>query len=150
MKIVKDISFYTIISLVLNFGSYLLQSTFLNEFISKNLILLLINVLAINIATTGIVLTKLKELAEKFRERTNNQEFDFTKSYVELRNALREQLILILVSIIFMVCKESSWLSSNIIHFNHIINVLLTATFIFALDILRDTAAAIFLIVKKD
>jgi len=133
-----------IISILLNILSILLKSNFLDSFLINNLVLIQINLLAINTATTGIILTKLKELS------ATNGEFNFDKSYKALKNALTEQIILISLGVIGLILKDSKVLKELIIYPDPIFNSLLTSVFLYSLDTLRDTGNAIFLIIKKD
>jgi hypothetical protein len=143
MNWVKNISFYIVSALILNLLSYYLDSKFLSEFVKGNIVGILINLLAINTATTGIVLTKLKELSEK------NSGFNFTESYNELRKALFEQIILIAISIFILILRDSEVIKVKLLYHDLIFDTILTAIFINALDTLRDTGKAIFLIIKK-
>lgn len=139
----KSISFYIVSALALNLLSIFLVSPFLSKFLHDNLINILINLLAINTATTGIVLTKLKEISE------SHNNFDFSESYKELKLALVEQIILIGLSMIVLIFNDSTLIKSHLSQHDFIFNTLITAIFINALDTLRDTGKAIFLIIKK-
>jgi NADH:ubiquinone oxidoreductase subunit 2 (subunit N) len=99
--------------------------------------------LAINTASTGIVLTKLKEISER------HNDFDFSEIFIELKLALVEQIILIGLSIIVLIFNDSNLIKANLSQHEFIFNTLITAIFINALDTLRDTGKAIFLIIKK-
>jgi hypothetical protein len=140
---IKNISFYLVVAFCLNILSLWLDSTFLAKALHDNIVIILINLLAINTATTGIVLTKLKELSEI------NNNFDFTESYNELKNALKEQVILILLSLIILIMKDSKVIKGILPYHDLIFDSIITAIFINALDTLRDTGKAIFLIIKK-
>jgi hypothetical protein len=143
MTWVKNISFYIVAALALNSLSFFLESPFLSKFLHDNVINIIINLLAINTATTGIVLTKLKEISE------NHKNFDFSESYKELKFALIEQIILIGLSITVLIFKDSAVIQAHLLHHNFIFDTLITAIFINTLDTLRDTGKAIFLIIKK-
>jgi hypothetical protein len=142
MNWVKSISLYIVAALILNALSTLLESQFLSKFLHDNVINLLINLLAINTATTGIVLTKLKEISE------NNNNFDFSDSYKELKFALFEQILLIGLSIAALIFKDSDVVKMKLNHHDFVFDTLLTAIFVNALDTLRDTGKAIFSIIK--
>jgi len=143
MTWVKNISFYIVAALFLNLLSTVLKSTFLAKFLHDNVIIILVNLLAINTATTGIVLTKLKEISEL------NKDFDFAESYKALKNALFEQLILIGLSVIALIFNDSEVFKLKLAYHDLIFNSIITAIFINSLDTLRDTGKAIFLIIKK-
>jgi len=143
MHWIKNISFYIVAALSLNVLSVFLVSSFLSKFLHDNVINILINLLAINTASTGIVLTKLKEISER------HNDFDFSEIFKELKLALVEQIILIGLSIIVLIFNDSKLIKANLSKHDFIFNTLITAIFINALDTLRDTGKAIFLIIKK-
>jgi NADH:ubiquinone oxidoreductase subunit 2 (subunit N) len=143
MHWIKNISFYIVAALSLNVLSVFLVSSFLSKFLHDNVINILINLLAINTASTGIVLTKLKEISER------HNDFDFSEIFIELKLALVEQIILIGLSIIVLIFNDSNLIKANLSQHEFIFNTLITAIFINALDTLRDTGKAIFLIIKK-
>jgi hypothetical protein len=139
----KNVCFFIVGALFINLLSTLLQSTYLSKFLHDNVINILINLLAINTATTGIVLTKLKEISEK------HNDFDFEESYKELKNALYEQIILIALSLIALIFRDSELIRCKLMYHNFIFDTLITAIFLNSLDVLRDTGKAIFVIIKK-
>lgn len=143
MHWIKNISFYIVAALSLNVLSVFLVSSFLSKFLHDNVINILINLLAINTASTGIVLTKLKEISER------HNDFDFSEIFIELKLALVEQIVLIGLSIIVLIFNDSNLIKANLSQHEFIFNTLITAIFINALDTLRDTGKAIFLIIKK-
>lgn len=69
MQKIKTAVFYLCIGAILIFGSHALESTFLPEFLMKDLLTILIALLAINIATLGIVFSKLEEIAISVEEK---------------------------------------------------------------------------------
>lgn len=144
MNWIKNISFYIIAAILINLLSTSLESSFLSKFLHDNVINILINLLAINTATTGIVLTKLKEISE------NHNSFDFSESYSQLKLALFEQIILIGLSIMSLIFQDSKVVKSILLeHHDIVFQTIITAFFINALDTLRDTGKAIFLILKR-
>jgi len=140
---IKNISFYIVIAFLLNALSIWIQSPFLSKFLHDNVISVLIYLLAINTATTGIVLTKLKELSGI------NSNFDFSASYKELKTALWEQIFLIGVSLLVLILKDSTIIKAKFEYHDFLFDTVITAIFINGLDTLRDTSKAIFLIIKK-
>mgnify|MGYP001114457735 CR=1 FL=1 len=138
---VKNIIVFLFLGFILAFASIELESDFLSDFHKSNLVNILITLLAINTATSSIVLTKLKDLGDK-----NN--FDFKDSFSELKTAILEQVILICLAIIFSILGESKVIENNLKYNEIIFLTLNSAIFIYAIDILRDTANSIFIILK--
>lgn len=136
MKTVKNISFFVIISFILNLISYYLESNFLLEFLSSNLIIILLTLLAINTATTGLLSIKIAELETKFND------LDFNSTYIEMKFSLKEQIILIILSLLVLILKDSKLIDFQCENF--IIGTFLTTIFIYAIDILRDTGISVF------
>lgn len=143
MNLLKNISFYILIAFLLNILSVWIESPFLSKFLHDNVVNILIYLLAINTATTGIVLTKLTELSEL------NNNFDFSESYKELKAALWEQIILIGISLLVLILKDSAIIKAKFEYHDLVFDTVITAIFINSLDSLRDTSKAIFLIIKK-
>lgn len=143
MNLLKNISFYILIAFLLNILSVWIESPFLSKFLHDNVVNILIYLLAINTATTGIVLTKLTELSEL------NNNFDFSESYKELKAALWEQIILIGISLLVLILKDSAIIKAKFEYHDLVFDTVITAIFINSLDTLRDTSKAIFLIIKK-
>lgn len=136
MKTVKNISFFVIISFILNLISYYLESNFLLEFLSSNLIIILLTLLAINTATTGLLSIKMAELETKFND------LDFNCTYIEMKFSLKEQIILIILSLLILILNNSKLIDFQFKNF--IIGTFLTTIFIYAIDILRDTGISVF------
>lgn len=136
MNLLKNISFFILLSTILNGLSIYLESKFLIKFLSSNLIIVLLTLLAINTATTGLLSIKMAELQTRFKE------LDFKPTYKEMKFALKEQVVLIVISIIILIINGSKLITFNYKEF--IIGSLLTTVFIYAIDILRDTGVAVF------
>lgn len=123
-------------SVVLNVLSKYLESNFLLDFLCANLIIILLTLLAINTATTGLLSIKMAELTTKFKE------LNFDATYKEMKFSLKEQIFLICLSIIILIIN-----GSKILLFEYkdlIVCTLLTTVFLYAIDILRDTGVSVF------
>ena len=116
--------------------SYYLESNFLLDFLSSNLIIILLTLLAINTATTGLLSIKMAELETKFSD------LDFKKTYSEMKLSLKEQIVLIVLSLLVLIVNDSKLIEFQFKNF--IIGTFLTCIFIYALDILRDTGISVF------
>ncbi|WP_395062771.1 hypothetical protein [Flavobacterium sp.] len=136
MNTIKNISFFLMMSVVLNVLSKYLESNFLLDFLCANLIIILLTLLAINTATTGLLSIKMAELTTKFKE------LNFDATYKEMKFSLKEQIFLICLSIIILIIN-----GSKILLFEYkdlIVCTLLTTVFLYAIDILRDTGVSVF------
>src|SRR5262245_59515460 len=107
MQKLKDISFYGVLGYALAGANVWLQSSFLLKFLTENLIVVLIALMAINTTTRSVVMTKLREITDK----TNA---DFTVTIEELRNSLIEQIWYIVIALIAAVLYGSALAKSVI------------------------------------
>lgn len=140
MNTLKNISFFIVISLILNAVSYYLESSFLLNFLNSNLIIILLTLLAINTATTGLLSIKMAELETKFND------LDFKNVYNEMKFSLKEQIVLIIISLLVLIVNDSKLFAFQFKSF--IIGTFLTSIFVYALDILRDTGVSVFDLLK--
>jgi hypothetical protein len=116
-----------------------IDSDSVNMFLLSNLTNLQVALLAINAATLGIVLTKIRELIEQVG---NKSTFESTKS--EMLVSIKEQLALIIFSLIviaFSAAKNPIFYLSQDVY-----KTLLLSSFIYSLFILYDTAKSVFVI----
>lgn len=118
----------------------LLETQYLTNFLKQNLLTLLVALIAINSATLSIVLTKIRDLLDKIDKKSV---FENTKQQMIL--SINEQIVLIVVSIIFLTVQDSKLIQVHTDVFT-IINVLLIGCFIYALRLLYDTAKSVFVI----
>lgn len=122
-----------------------LGSSFLEVFFKNNLITILVALLAINAATLGLVLTKIRELIDK--KGGGSEFFISTKSNMLL--SIKEQLVLIVLSVIFLSARYSEIVNAvdEAVYF---FNVAVLFVFFYALHVLYDTAKSIVLIIDYD
>lgn len=134
---------YTLLSLTIGYVTISIEnkieSNFFEVFLGGNLISLLVALLAINITTLGIILTKIRDILDK-----NNLDGSyFKKTKQQMLIFIKEQLSLILFSAILLIVKKSILIKDFTI-IEQIINIFLTACFIYAIFILYDAAKSIF------
>ena len=141
MSILKSIFFSILISFILVIFQKLIDSNYIIDFLSKNLITILIALLAINLTTLSIVLTKIRELIELHGNKAN---FNNTKN--EMLLSIKEQLILIIFSLIILSILKSKWILLNYSYID-LIDILTISCLIYSLLILYDTAKSIFIII---
>lgn len=142
MEYLKNIFAFLAIAFVLNILSSSIESSFFSSFLNENVIIILVTLLAINTATSGLIISKLHELSEK-----NGANFD--NSYNSLKNSLKEQIIIIIVCSVSLILRNSKLLETQIPFHYLIFDTIILATFIYSLDILYDTGKSIFLIVNS-
>ena len=121
-----------------------LETEYFNDFLKENLINLLIALLAINTATLGIVLTKIRELVD---QSGNFDSFKKTKNQMLL--SIREQLFLIVAAIITF----TFWSSKKLIAFKNaelIFGVIAAAIFVYSMLVLYDTAKSVLIVIDYD
>ncbi len=121
-----------------------LETNYLNNFLSQNLITILIALLAINSATLGIVLTKIRDLVERHG---NAQCFNSTKKQMIL--SIKEQIVLIVFSVIFLTVVSSRLISGHE-NLKMLFNTTVIAIFAYALFVLYDTAKGVLIIIDFD
>jgi len=139
METAKNISLIILISIIVTWFSDWLESEFLSKFLRENLVLILIALLAINITTISVIMTKLKEIYDNFGG-------DFQKTIKSLRTSIQEQVALLIFCVIMYVFYDSN-IISNLFDFHaFLFDVLILTIFIYSLYILYDTANAIFVI----
>lgn len=138
----------SIMSIGVGFLSQVLQSSlktdYLNNFLSENLITILIALLAINSATLGIVLTKIRDLVEKHG---NAQCFNTTKQQMIL--SIKEQVALIIFAVTFLTIVSSPIMASDS-NLKMLFDATVVAVFTYALFVLYDTAKGVLIIIDFD
>lgn len=122
----------------------LLDTAYLTKFLSDNLIMLLIALLAINSATLGIVLTKIADLVD---EQENADVF--LSSRKEMLISVKEQIALIAMAILFLVLLSSHYVVEKV-QVKFFLESAVIAVFIYALTILYDISKGILIIVEFD
>lgn len=73
---------------------------------------------------------------------TNFNDLDFKSTYIEMKFSLKEQIILIILSLLVLIINDSKLIDFEFKNF--IIGTFLTTIFIYAIDILRDTGISVF------
>ena len=133
-----------VIGLVVNGLSIFMGTNFIVTFLDANLLVLLIALWAINTTTVSVILTKMREIKEKYP--SNN--------FVMTRNSMKwatiEQLILVVVAVVVQMCKTSVIVVSFVPHGQYIFNSLLVGVFAFSLQILFDTARGVYVILDHE
>lgn len=137
----KNISLFLIIGLLITLIADWLQSNFVSKFLSENLITLLVALVAINTTTLSVVLTKIREISDKFGG-------DFSRTAKEMKLSITEQVILVILAVITQVIGTSSLINVNFPVVTFISEVILVSIFSYAIYILYDTANSVFVILQ--
>lgn len=141
MKNLKNISFFFVIALAITTIGNVLNSTFLFTYLQTNIISLLITLLAINTATSGLIASKIQDFV------IQKPEIDFSPTIKEMKASLFEQIILIIISVISLIIQNSKKIELEFK--DDICNIILITVFIYAIDILWDTGKAVFVIIEE-
>lgn len=141
MKLVKNISFYIIISIIITFLGFKLESKFLFKYLQENIIGLLLTLLAINTATLGLIASKIQDIVVKYPQ------MDFSETTKQMKISLLEQIILIIISILCLLLMDSTIITYEFK--NEIGNVFLVSILIYAINILWDTGKGVFVIIEE-
>lgn len=141
MNFAKNISFYIIISFVLCYIAYIVQSNSLFVYLRNNIVGLLLTLLAINTATSGLIASKMQDLVSNFPE------FNFRDTIKQMKLSLLEQIVLIMLSVISLIIQ-----GSQIIKFSHkdfTLDVVLVTIMVYSIAILWDTGKAVFVVIEE-
>jgi hypothetical protein len=137
MNLLKDYSITLFLAGFLWLLSRELETIALVEFLKSNLLMILVGLFAINATTNTLTLSKIRDLQEKGN--------DFTRTLGSVKMSITEQLALIIVSTITVVCYGSEILT----RFFSYLDFVLLATFVHALRVLYDTSMATLMLLKK-
>lgn len=121
-----------------------LETNYLVKFLSENLITILIALLAINSATMGIVLTKIRDLVE---QHGNAHLFTATRQQMVL--AVQEHIGLIAIATLALMLGDSAILSKYE-NTRPLLDSAIIAVFVYALIVLYDTAKGVLIIIDFD
>lgn len=121
-----------------------LGSQYFNEFLKGNLINLLVALLAVNSATMGIVLTKIRDLVDS---KGHGEKFKETRQQMLL--SVKEQVWLIAIAVIFLTLAQSRFVVGipNVMMF---LNSLIAGVFVYGMLVLYDTAKGVLIIIDFD
>lgn len=125
--------------------SLFLQSNFIVPFLVSKIVEMQITLMAINTATSSFIVSKLQEVAKQYNK-------SFNSVYASIKLSLFQQISLIIFSILCLTIRSSRVLIP-FFHSNqnmkYVFAVALIFSFICAIDILRDTGAAMFNILMQ-
>lgn len=119
----------------------ILDSDFLFMYLKESIIGLLLTLLAINTATSGLIASKIQDII------VNQPKIDFSDTIKEMKRSLLEQIILISLSIITLLLMDSTKLT--FLFKVEISNVILVSILAYSINILWDTGKAVFVIIEE-
>lgn len=122
-----------------------LESEFLHKFLEENLITILVALLAVNAATMGIVLTKIRDLIDQ--NEGGGEYFLGVKTQMLL--AVKEQIGLIVLGTTLLAVKAAPAVDTyeNLPLF---LNAVIGGIFVYGLTVLYDTAKSVLIIVEYE
>lgn len=138
MRYFNNSPIYIVLALAIWLITYLLDSNEIYLFLQKNIISLLVTLLAINTATLGLLASKLHEVSVK------KEGINFKEVTKEMSISLTEQIALIAIAfatLIFIGSEIICWEYKSITG-----NIILLILFIADIDILRDTGKSVFVL----
>ncbi|WNH09957.1 hypothetical protein [Thalassobellus suaedae] len=141
MKLIKNISFFIVLAIIITLIGKALESKFLFTYLQENIIGLLLTLLAINTATLGLIASKIQDIITQYPK------FDFSSTIKEMKVSLLEQIILIAVSVICLLLLDSTKITYQ--YKSVVSNTILTAILIYAVNILWDTGKSVFVIIEQ-
>nr|WP_312988463.1 hypothetical protein [Comamonas koreensis] len=127
------------VACILQLFLYQIQSDFIFAFLKSNITNIQIALLAMNTATLGIVLTKVREIIEK----TGRIE-DFESTRNEMLLSIKEQIVLVAASLFVVAVESARNFPINLP--SEVFQVALIASFIYSMVVLYDTAKSVFVV----
>ena len=124
---------------LVQFFLHQIQSDFIFCFLKTNITNLQVALLAVNTATLGIVLTKIRELIDKTGQRTA---FESTRN--EMLLSIKEQVALVVTSLFIIAIEADNEFPIDIP--SDFFQAALIASFIYSISVLYDTAKSVFVI----
>jgi hypothetical protein len=142
-NIYKSIAFFTT-TFVFTFITVKLQSSFGDNF-AENILSLLTTLFAINIASSTLIAGKIREIQVATK-------IDFLKTKRSLKNSFYEQIVLIVIALVFSMFRESVYLQSvfSLFTMKLCCDTILFFCFVFYLDVIRDIGISLFELLDFD
>lgn len=119
-----------------------IDSQYVGTFLRANIVNIQIGLLAINAATLGIVLTKLRELVDKGVPKEA-----FANTRAQMLLSIKEQVALIATALAVLSLSDAKRLPFVLPP--TLLEALLITCFVYSLMILYDTAKSVFVILEK-
>jgi len=135
----KNWAVYLAIAMLLRFVSVQTDSDFLSKFLTENLVLLLPALLAVNVTTMSILLTKIHDLKKEYPG------ISFRESFQAMKYSVWEQIGLILLAVVALILQESNSVTIfSSAEGQNVISVVLIMLAVASLQIVLDIANTLF------
>ena len=105
-------------------------------FFKNSLVPLLVALVAINSATLGIILSKIRDMLDK----SNTDKDYFANTRKEMALSINEQIAIIVLTILWLMMRDADFIKG----YARYIDILIAGGFIYAIYILWDTAKCVF------
>ncbi|MEF2154668.1 hypothetical protein V3390_00200 [Luteimonas sp. FXH3W] len=134
---------FLLVAFVVTLFMRTIGSAFLSTFLKDNLVQLQVALLALNVTTIALVLTRIRELIEMAAQRgLKSGATFFAKSVKEIKLSLAEQLSLVAVAILALSINQgTAWPAQDWIALA--CNTVTLAAFIYTLDVTWDLGKAL-------
>lgn len=136
-----EISIYIVCGLVITVLSSWLDSTYLFDYLKNNILSMILTLLAINTATSGLIASKIQDIKVAYPS------LNFSRTIKEMKISLLEQIIMICISIIVLVVCNSTQCTFE--YKEVICGTILSGVFVGSIHILWDTGKAVFVIIEE-
>lgn len=130
------------IAILISWVASALGSTFVSDFLNGNLFMLIVALLAINIASIGVVASRLYDLKEK-------HDVSFQRTARSMRYSILEQIGLLFVLVMSGIIKTSPCVLQQWPLISTINDVIVIAVFIWAITVLYDTTNSILVLLQE-
>jgi len=144
--VISSVAKSLLISLGIGYVAHVLLqaigSSYVAEFLKANIVNIQIGLLAINAATLGIVLTKLRDLVDK-----GVDPHVFAAARAQMLLSIKEQVGLIIAALVILSVSQATSIPFRFP--SGLLDVLLVTCFAYSLLILYDTAKSVFVVLES-
>jgi len=137
MNYLYKTAFFILTGFLASYICQVIGSDYLRDFLSSQLVGIIITLMAINTATCSFLIAKLDDLKK-------GKPIDFSKTTTSIKNSLIEQVIIMSLAIVIGVLSSSKTINYNNINSDLIFTSLRCAIFINTIQILNDTGLLMF------
>ena len=140
---IPTIALFILIGIFVQWLSSFLDSDFVDIFLERDLVSILLALLAINITTISVILSKMQEMAGKGK-------LDYSSVIEEMQVSINEQVILLIFASILLIFKKSSIITNAWQDAKSIMQIGLISVLVYAIRILYSTGNGIFIIARVE
>ena len=140
---IPTIALFILIGIFVQWLSSFLDSDFVDIFLERDLVSILLALLAINITTISVIMSKMQEMAGKGK-------LDYSSVIEEMQVSINEQVILLIFASILLIFKKSSIITNAWQDAKSIMQIGLISVLVYAIRILYSTGNGIFIIARVE